>query len=495
VRELDTRVERHQRSLVQAERTLSEVRAALERAELRRDAAESGSHAWPVRNRHVRALTADELLQLRAWLGDSRAWPRRTSESGPRAASPMDIEWLALRLQQESGGDDEDVVSESVRWQQESVRALLAERGWHKLAAVWNNTYVNTLATTTQRVPEDNSTFVFTGDIHAMWLRDAAAQVHQYLPLTRVDPGLRTLIEGVLRRMQMYIGDNPYANSFRYKKRRAHRPSTPGRKGGSVATPDYEVDSLCYFLWLSHDLWVASGSVCHAAHPAWLRTLRLIVEQLRTEQEHTRLASPYAVNFLPPERYTGMTWSSHRPSDDQQQLPYLVPSNMFCVVALRQALALLDALGHASLAVCPSAAVRAFTAGQCPRLALTCTVRECSLSVTVCPCLFAGLSFVLEVLSRVSMTPLQVAVLRWRCVSLLWWHWLLCGVCQLGGPVVVFLSARVTFFFFKCLCGAFAFPVCSLSFSHLHFSSAPGLHAPVCQTPLSCEVCARASSR
>lgn len=36
-----------------------------------------------------------------------------------------------------------------------------------------------------------------------------------------------------------------------------------------------------------------------------------------------------------PVTYTGMTWSAFRPSDDEQKFGYLVPSNMFAVVALR----------------------------------------------------------------------------------------------------------------------------------------------------------------
>lgn len=36
-----------------------------------------------------------------------------------------------------------------------------------------------------------------------------------------------------------------------------------------------------------------------------------------------------------PVAHTGMTWSAYRPSDDEQTYGYLVPSNMFAVVALQ----------------------------------------------------------------------------------------------------------------------------------------------------------------
>ena len=41
-------------------------------------------------------------------------------------------------------------------------------------------------------------TFVITGDIHAMWLRDSTAQVWPYLRFAREDPRLALLLRGVV---------------------------------------------------------------------------------------------------------------------------------------------------------------------------------------------------------------------------------------------------------------------------------------------------------
>ena len=48
-----------------------------------------------------------------------------------------------------------------------------------------------------ERLP-DGTTFVLTGDIPAMWLRDSAAQLRPYLVRCADDPALQDLLIGVL---------------------------------------------------------------------------------------------------------------------------------------------------------------------------------------------------------------------------------------------------------------------------------------------------------
>lgn len=68
----------------------------------------------------------------------------------------------------------------------DEVKARLSHRP--KLAKLFENCYPNTLATTT-KILEDGSTFVFTGDIPAMWLRDSSAQVRHYIGAAKPVPG------------------------------------------------------------------------------------------------------------------------------------------------------------------------------------------------------------------------------------------------------------------------------------------------------------------
>ncbi|MDE2318007.1 MAG: glycoside hydrolase family 125 protein, partial [Xanthomonadaceae bacterium] len=78
------------------------------------------------------------------------------------------------------------------------IARVQARIGDPELAWLFGNCYPNTLDTTvhigTLRGKPD--TFIVTGDIDAMWLRDSSAQVWPYLPLAAKDASLRQLYRG-----------------------------------------------------------------------------------------------------------------------------------------------------------------------------------------------------------------------------------------------------------------------------------------------------------
>jgi meiotically up-regulated gene 157 (Mug157) protein len=187
---------------------------------------------------------------------------------------------------------------------------------------------------------------VITGDIPAMWLRDSAAQVRPYLALAPADAEIADLLEGVVRRQLRYILHDPYANAFNEGPNGHGHQSDLTEMSPLVWERKYEIDSLCYPIQLAYLLWRATGRTGHLDQ-TFRAAARAILEVWRREQRHHE-GSPYRferANTIPidtlshggqgsPVVETGMTWSGFRPSDDACTYGYLVPSNMFAVVAL-----------------------------------------------------------------------------------------------------------------------------------------------------------------
>ena len=217
------------------------------------------------------------------------------------------------------------------------------EKSSPKLAQLYRNCFPNTIATTIQE-QEDGSLFVITGDIPAMWLRDSAPQVDHYIPLAG-DPEVASIVRRVVEKQFQYVLIDPYANSFNPAPNGEGHITDIPRNGPWVFERKYEIDSLCYPLWLCYRYWKATGD------NAVLEKLPQVVETVlgvwRTEQHHvekspyrfTRTDCPYQDTIHnngmgAPVAYTGMTWSGFRPSDDACTYGYLIPSNMFAVVVL-----------------------------------------------------------------------------------------------------------------------------------------------------------------
>ena len=77
----------------------------------------------------------------------------------------------------------------------------------------FNACFADTLTTTVKR-HDDGTTFLLTGDIPAMWLRDSTAQLRPYLALAAKDDDIANLIAGLVRQQFRYITIDPYANAF-----------------------------------------------------------------------------------------------------------------------------------------------------------------------------------------------------------------------------------------------------------------------------------------
>ncbi|WMT39361.1 glycoside hydrolase family 125 protein [Paenibacillus sp. D2_2] len=208
----------------------------------------------------------------------------------------------------------------------------------------FNACFANTLLTTVKR-HSDGTTFLLTGDIPAMWLRDSTAQVRPYLVLAKQDADLEEMIAGLVERQLQYINMDPYANAFNEEANDAGHQTDHTEMTPWIWERKYEIDSLCYPLQLSYLLWKATGRTAQF-NDTFRQAVQNVLEVWETEQDHNR--SPYT--FVrdttrledtlvrdgkgSPVAPTGMTWSGFRPSDDACRYGYLVPSNMFAVVVL-----------------------------------------------------------------------------------------------------------------------------------------------------------------
>jgi meiotically up-regulated gene 157 (Mug157) protein len=240
------------------------------------------------------------------------------------------------------------------------VKALIADS---RLGIIFENCLPNTLDTTVS--PDifngKPDTFVITGDIDAMWLRDSSAQVWPYLPFCKQDPRLADLIEGVIHRQARCIAIDPYANAF------LRSPGDPrlswsvhddtDMKPG-VGERKWEVDSLCYTIRLAHGYWQATGNV-QPFDAEWKQSAQIIVKTFREQQRkdghgpyHFQRASPRPTETLALEGYgnpalpVGMIFSMFRPSDDACIYPLFVPANLFAVASLRQLASMADQVCH-----------------------------------------------------------------------------------------------------------------------------------------------------
>lgn len=214
-------------------------------------------------------------------------------------------------------------------------------RDW---AENFNAAFANTLLTTVKR-QEDGTTFLLTGDIPAMWLRDSTAQVRPYLVIAKEDDELAEMISGLVKRQFFYINIDPYANAFNETANGAGHQTDHTQMNDWIWERKYEIDSLCYPIQLAYLLYKNTGRT-DQFNESFVSGVKKILDVFATEQDHAN--SPYTfVRDTDRKEDTlinegrgaevasvGLTWSGFRPSDDACVYGYLIPSNMFAVVVL-----------------------------------------------------------------------------------------------------------------------------------------------------------------
>lgn len=219
------------------------------------------------------------------------------------------------------------------------------------LAWMFENCFPNTLDTTVhfRELNGKPDTFVYTGDIHAMWLRDSGAQVWPYVQLANDDPKLKEMLEGVIRRQFLCITIDPYANAFNDGPVGGDWQSDMTDMKKELHERKWEIDSLCYPIRLAYHYWQVTGDDS-VFDEVWMEAITNVLKTFR-EQQRKEGVGPYkfqrrterALDTLnnngngAPVKPVGLIVSSFRPSDDATTLQFLVPSNFFAVTSLRKA--------------------------------------------------------------------------------------------------------------------------------------------------------------
>ncbi|MDN5210797.1 glycoside hydrolase family 125 protein [Fulvivirgaceae bacterium BMA12] len=228
-----------------------------------------------------------------------------------------------------------------------------------ELAWLFENCFPNTLDTTVTyaQVNGKPDTYVITGDIDAMWLRDSSAQVWPYIAFANEDADLKNLIAGVINRQTRYILKDAYANAFYQDPNKQGEWSSDltDMKAG-VHERKWEIDSLCYPIRLAYNYWKITRDT-EPFDADWKNAVQLILNVFKDQQQKggkgaykfqrktavgtdTRALQGYGYPVNP----VGLICSAFRPSDDATVFSFLIPSNFFAVVSLNQAAEMVETL-------------------------------------------------------------------------------------------------------------------------------------------------------
>ena len=233
---------------------------------------------------------------------------------------------------------------------EETIREIDSYLDGNELSWLFGNCFPNTLDTTVNFSVKNGrpDTFVITGDINAMWLRDSSAQVWPYISLAGHDKDLKDLIAGVINRQVKCILTDPYANAFNDGPGESEWMNDLTDMKPELHERKWEIDSLCYPVRLAHGYRKTTGDTS-VFDEAWVAAMKLIIATFR-QQQRKEDQGPYHFQrvtgwqsdtvagggFGNPVNPVGLIVSVFRPSDDATIWPFLIPSNYFAVKSLRQ---------------------------------------------------------------------------------------------------------------------------------------------------------------
>jgi meiotically up-regulated gene 157 (Mug157) protein len=237
--------------------------------------------------------------------------------------------------------ENRNYISQSLERELSIIRNSIVDE---KIACIFTNAYPNTIDNAVDFYYKNDKpfTYIITGDIDAMWLRDAVTSIWPYIKFAREDENIRNLVKGLINSQKECIQKDPYANAFYKDENRKTYHKNVTQSG--IHERKWEVDGLCYFIRLSNEYYKVTNDTS-VFDSEWKETIELIVKTFKNEQHKN---GEYNYKYVDncslvhyrgvgrPIRVNGLITSMFRPSDDYTIYPYNIPSNFFAAESLKQ---------------------------------------------------------------------------------------------------------------------------------------------------------------